>query len=91
MWSEICKGEHVSTDVAIINGGVVWLAHTVGYPLDNGTFDYWELVEGRPALDATLIPFITKHFGGYTGMANLETMGGRIIEVYLKLMGLICL
>jgi hypothetical protein len=83
MWSELLIGEHYSTDAAVSSGKVLWIKHTRGIPLDNGTFDYWELKE-NPYLDDYLVRFIEAHFTGYSGMLNLETIGNKIIEVHLR-------
>jgi hypothetical protein len=32
--------------------------------------------------------WIRRHLGGYSGMANIETIGGRMIEVHLRLSAL---
>lgn len=83
MWSELLTGEHYSTDAAVSFGKVLWIKHTRGIPLDNGTFDYWELNESA-YLDGYLVQFIETHLAGYSGMLNLETIGNKIIEVHLR-------
>src|ERR1019366_756582 len=40
--------------------------------------------EAMPALEAACGAWITAHLPRYTGMLNLETIGGRIIEVHLR-------
>ncbi len=77
------KGDHISTDFAVVNGKVVWLVHTKGYPLQNGTFDYWEIINNLEITNY-LTKFVETHLAGYTGMLNLETIGGKIIEGHLR-------
>ncbi|WP_022949908.1 hypothetical protein [Methylohalobius crimeensis] len=85
MWVEILKGEHLSTDVAVVNGKALWYAHAIGYPEREGTFDYWEILPGnRERVEAYLQTFISENFIHYRGMLNFETIGGRIIEMHLR-------
>lgn len=85
MWMDLLEGEHVSTDAAIVDGRAHWWRHTVGLPIGRGMFDYW-LVEAasRGSLEAHLGQWLDAHFRGYTGMINLETIGGKIIEGHLR-------
>jgi hypothetical protein len=84
-WMALLKGEHVSSDIAVRNGNAVWFRHSLGMPLHQGTFDYW-LVEAKPraALERYCFEWIARHLAGYTGMINIESIGGRIIEVHLR-------
>lgn len=85
MWSELLEGEHVSSDVAVIDGEPVWWRHVLGAALDGGMFDYWTvLAEHRPEIEDYCGVWLRKHFNGYTGMVNFETIGGRIIETHLR-------
>lgn len=85
MWCEVLQGMHLSTDMAVVGGKCVWAAHTTGYPLAEGTFDYWHILpEPNPPLEAYLTDFVARHFAGYTGMMNFETIGGKIIEMHLR-------
>ena len=84
-WMELLDGEHVSTDAAVENGRVVWWRHATGIPRPGGTFDRW-VVHGefRPSLETNCATWIQKNLDGYTGMLNLETIGGKIIEAHLR-------
>jgi hypothetical protein len=85
MWMTLLEGEHVSTDCAITDGKAAWWRHTTGEPMGDGMFDYWTVhAQARPVLEAYLGGWLQKHLAGYTGMANFETIGGRIIEVHLR-------
>ena len=84
-WMELLRGEHVSTDVAVEAGRPVWWRHATGIPRKGGTFDSWLVhAEPYPALEALCGSWIVANLRDYTGMLNLETIGGRIIEVHLR-------
>lgn len=84
-WMELLRGEHVSTDVAVEEGRPVWWRHATGTPGKGGTFDYWLVhAQADPALEEACGRWIVSNMRDYTGMLNLETIGGRIIEVHLR-------
>jgi hypothetical protein len=84
-WMTLLEGEHVSTDLAVQDGRVMWLRHSLGTPSGGGTFDYWTIEAApRAALAQYLSAWIAQHLLGYTGMLNLETIGGRIIDAHLR-------
>jgi hypothetical protein len=84
-WMTLLEGEHVSSDVALVRGRAVWWRHCRGTPAAQGTFDHW-LIEAdqRPQLQAYLGAWATQYLADYTGMLNLESIGGRIIEAHLR-------
>ena len=85
MWMQLLEGDHVSTDVAVVNGEIKWQRHTVGTPLDGGMFDYWTvLAASRPEIEDYLAAWVKSHMPTYTGMLNFETIGARIIEVHMR-------
>jgi hypothetical protein len=84
-WTELFDGEHVSTDIAVEYGRPRWWRHTTGIPGEGGTFDRWIVdAASRPDLESFCSKWIRSHLHGYTGMLNLETIGGRIIEAHLR-------
>lgn len=84
-WMPLLSGEHVSTDVALIDGEPVWWRHATGDPGRAGTFDLWTVhAAARPALEASAGAWLRRNLRGHTGMVNLETIGGTIIEVHLR-------
>jgi hypothetical protein len=84
-WMKLLTGEHVSTDAAIECGRVAWWRHCRGLPAGEGMFDYWIIeAAARPELEAYLGGWVSQHLGAYTGMLNLETIGGRIIDAHLR-------
>lgn len=85
MWMELLSGEHVSTDAAIAAGRPRWWRHATGKPMRSGMFDYWTVhAAARPELENDLAGWIARNMKGYSGMLNLETIGGRIIEVHMR-------
>ncbi|MGE3874790.1 MAG: hypothetical protein AB7F74_17705 [Parvibaculaceae bacterium] len=85
-WTELLTGEHLSTDCAVVDGEVRWWCHTTGRPFgQNGMFDYWTVhAAHRPELEDYVGSWASRHLGHYTGMLNVETLGGRIIEAHLR-------
>ncbi len=85
MWMRLLEGEHVSTDVAVVDGEPKWWRHTIGLALGGGMFDYWTvLAEPRPAIEAYCGDWLRKNLRGYSGCVNFETIGARIIECHLR-------
>ncbi|HVH74567.1 MAG TPA: hypothetical protein VM755_06590 [Stellaceae bacterium] len=85
MWMELLEGVHLSSDVAVVEGKPQWWRHATGKPLKGGTFDYWTVhAEAKPDLEAYCAQWLGDNLSDYTGMANFETIGGRIIECHLR-------
>jgi len=85
MWMRLLSGEHVSSDAAVIDGKAQDFRHARGLPLPGGLFDYWIVgAERRVALEVYLTAWIELHLPGYTGMVNVESIDGRIIEAHLR-------
>jgi hypothetical protein len=85
MWMILLTGRHISSDFAVIDGSVRWMRHSIGISLRGGTFDYWTIeAEQLPALEQYCAAWIGSHLRGYSGMLNLETIGGKIIEAHLR-------
>ncbi len=85
MWSTLLEGRHISSDVAVVDGVPCWWRHASGAASGDGTFDYWEIHAGpEAAVEEWCGTWCRRHLAGYTGMVNLETIGGRIIEVHLR-------
>ncbi len=85
-WMTLLEGEHVSSDVAVVAGEAAWWKHATAVPLADGAFDRW-IVEAAERTDLATYcgAWLRRHLPGYTGMANVETIGGRIIECHLRL------
>jgi len=84
-WTTLLEGDHVSSDVVVIDGEPKWWRHAHGVTGDRGTFDYWEVGAGHnPAVEGWVRQWSREHLRGYSGIINLETIGARIIEVHLR-------
>ena len=85
MWMALAQGEHVSSDAVLIGGEAQWWRHSVGKALSGGVFDYWTvLAEDRPEIEQYGGDWLRTHLKGYSGAVNIETIGGKIIEVHLR-------
>jgi hypothetical protein len=85
-WMELLEGEHVSTDVALVDGEPKWWRHAIGIPAYGGMFDYWIVLgEPRPEIERYCGNWLRANLGGYSGLVNLETIGCRIIEAHLRM------
>ena len=86
MWMPLLEGRHVSSDVAVVKGAPCWWRHVTGEPGRGGTFDFWTVrAEGEQKIEERCGAWIRRHLPNYTGMLNLETIGGTMIEVHLRL------
>lgn len=84
-WCTLLEGEHLSSDIALVDGVAQWWRHAKGVATERGTFDRWEVqADGAPEVEEWCAPWCRRHLAGYTGMINLETIGGRIIEAHLR-------
>jgi hypothetical protein len=85
MWMPLLEGPHVSTDMAVVSGEARWVRHATGKPTTGGMFDYWTVhSRSDPQLADGLAAWVARHFAGYTGLCNFETIGGTIIEAHLR-------
>ena len=85
MWMELLRGDHVSTDCAVVQGRSAWIRHATAEAWSNGMFKSWTVhASANPTLEKYLTDWIARHMAGYTGMMNFESIGGRIIEVHLR-------
>jgi len=86
MWMPLLEGRHVSSDVAVVAGAPCWWRHATGKPARGGTFDFWTVQAAPDAvIEEQCGAWIRRHLPTYTGMLNLETIGGTIIEAHLRL------
>jgi hypothetical protein len=84
-WSTLLAGDHVSTDIVLVDGAPQWWRHARGITSGEGTFDYWEVqAEAAPDVETWCDAWCRRHLNGYTGMLNVETIDARIIEAHLR-------
>jgi hypothetical protein len=85
MWMPKLAGAHISTDCAVLDGAIVWSRHAQGTTAPGGRFRWWKVWRRRDeALMSYLSEWSARHLKGYVGMANFETIGGKIIEAHLR-------
>ena len=60
-------------------------ATSTGGPAGGGTFDHWTVHAGAAPARGLLRRFRRRELAGFTGILNFETIGGRIIEVHLRM------
>jgi hypothetical protein len=85
MWMTLLRGEHVSSDAVVLGGEAQWWRHSVGRAIGEGMFDYWTvLADERAELEEYCGDWMREHLRGYSGAVNLETIGGKLIEVHLR-------
>jgi hypothetical protein len=86
MWMTRLEGRHVSSDIAVVTGEPRWWRHATGAPSRDGTFDYWTVhAASESDIEAYGGAWIRAHLAGYTGILNIETIGGRMIEAHLRM------
>src|ERR1700733_12403186 len=84
-WMTLLDGRHVSSDIAVAAGEPRWWRHVTGKPAAEGTFDYWTVhAEPDAGIEDYCGAWLRKYLAGYTGMVNLETIDGKIIEAHLR-------
>jgi hypothetical protein len=85
LWMKLAQGEHVSSDAVVIGGEAQWWRHSVGKTLGEGVFDYWTvLADELPDIENYCGDWLRANLKGYSGAVNIETIGGKIIEVHLR-------
>jgi hypothetical protein len=86
MWMTLLDGRHVSSDIAVVDGEPRWWRHVTGEPGREGTFDHWTVHGASDTeIEDYCSAWIRSHLRGYTGILNTETIGGRMIEVHLRM------
>jgi len=87
-WAESLNGQHLSWDIAIQQGIWVWHQAWRGQPHamhQPGVMSYWSTQDPSPASASYVQDWVAEHLEGFTGMINLETIGGKIIECHLRI------
>ena len=84
-WTTLLEGDHVSSDVALVDGEPQWWRHATRHCQRRR---HLRLLGGAcragTAVEDWCGAWCRQHLKGYTGMVNVETIGGRIIEVHLR-------
>ncbi len=83
-WMEYLEGEHLSHDLIVRKGEVLFHLTFLGHSLGKGMFDFWEVTQRDRPLNYA-IHWASKHLPEYTGCINIETIGGKIIDCHLRM------
>lgn len=84
-WCECLQGEQSSSDCLVEQGAARWFAHTRASEQRAGARPlYWEVGASLPHLEPVLAGLIRHHLPGYTGLCNIELIGGRPVEMHLR-------
>jgi len=82
-WMPFFTGEHISLDLVLYRGTVQWHCAWRGYPTEpwSPAFDRWE------TLPHYLLPplRLLEHLRDYTGILNVELIGGQLVEAHLRM------
>ena len=81
----LLQGDHVSSDLALVEGEPRWWRHARAARPGR----HLRLLDGlcphEPAIENYCGEWSRRHLARYTGIVNSETIGGRIIEVHLRI------
>jgi len=84
-WCEYLRGIHTSSDVLVEDGTPIWFAHTKGSVLKDAARPvYWQIGAEAPEIEPWLKDWVARNLAGYSGICNIELIGGRPIEAHLR-------
>ena len=84
-WCELLEGEHVSSDALLLDGRVQMMVHTLASAeKDQQRALWWRVGVALPDQDARVRGWLEAQLPGYTGLCNVETIDGRVIEAHLR-------
>jgi hypothetical protein len=84
-WCERLTGTHTSTDCLVQEGEPRWFAHTRGSDYKDAARPiYWQVGAELPEAEAWIKDWVQRNLRGYTGICNIELIGGRPIEAHLR-------
>lgn len=84
-WCEQLTGEQSSSDCLVEQGEVRWFAHTLASTERDGARPlYWEVGARLPHIEPILRSLVRHHLSGYTGLCNIELIGGQPVEMHLR-------
>jgi len=82
---EFLLGPHISHDFIVVKGKVQTCFSFLGHTVGDGTFDYWESIQIPRKINSKLSRWIGEFLSNYTGIVNIETIGGKPIEAQLRM------
>jgi hypothetical protein len=84
-WCERLTGRHSSSDCLVQDGKAVWFAHTCASDAKDAERPvFWHVGAALPELEHWIQDWVAEHLAGYTGLCNMELIGGRPIEAHLR-------
>lgn len=83
-WCEFLTGPHLSIDLAIQNGKLLWHGAFQGFKDTSNQFTHWSVVTVPPARVQYTLTWLRVYAPTFIGMVNVEMIGKRIIEVHLR-------
>jgi len=84
MWSEFVNATEGMTDFVLINGEIVYQLSYVYSDAQNGFSDVWKLISPESTPPESVVDWVDKHMGGYTGPLNIQYRATKIIEVGMR-------
>ena len=80
-WMPFLQGRQLSTDVVVVDGTVRWSYSMEPQRDENGSFVAWTSVADPPDCATRAIEeWVSRHFRGFGGVVNFETIDEAIIE-----------
>ena len=84
-WCKYFSGTHLSIDYVILKGFVIQSHSFIGHKDSDGNFDYWEYVHNNDIINPVIINELLYYYSDFTGIINVETIAGNIIECHLRM------
>lgn len=84
MWMQFFSGDILSVDMAVNFGNVLTYRATKGIPSGDGSFQWWES-QPHFILPQHIKIWCQTYLSDYQGPANVELIGGNMIECHLRL------
>jgi hypothetical protein len=82
-WCEFIKGDHLSWDLIVRNGKILYHTCFYGKKKKFGSFIYWEQID--KSICQNVISLLDHFLHDFTGCVNMETLDNKVIEVHLRM------
>lgn len=85
-WTKQFFGRHISIDLLIKNGEIVWFCPTEGIPdqIRVGAFEAWNILTDF-IIPEPISLFFNEYFKEFKGIVNIELIGEHMIEMHLRM------